>query len=400
MWAKRKDTIMKYKVLYTAIILLIYLVGRCIPLYGIDISSYANQAIGAEELLMQTISGDAYRSSVFALGISPYMIASILIQIIVACRSNDAKALISPKKINISIYMVTLLLAILQSLLRVQELRFGAAELPFFVMQAIAAIEMVAGVMVILWLSERNKKYGIGGQTALILVNILDGILSTIGQNMGRQLFIPLLISVVLVVIVIVMENAEKRIPVQRISIHNIYADKNYLAIKLNPIGIMPVMFSTAFFMIPRLLVFGLVLLFPHHAGILWLEENMALDSPLGIAVYLAVLYILTIGFSMVFIGPKDLTEQFLKSGDSILNLHAGRDTKRYLTGTVFRISFFSATVMGMCLGTPLALQCAGSIDSAVGMLPSSIMMLAGIWCNLYREMVAIQNYDAYQPFI
>ncbi len=196
------------------------------------------------------------------------------------------------------------------------------------------------------------------------------------------------------------MENTEKRIPVQRISIHNIYADKNYLAIKMNPIGVMPVMFSTACFMLPQFIVLLLALLFPEHSGILWWQQNMVLSRPLGAVVYILVLYALTIVFSMVFIGPGDLTEQFLKSGDSILNLHAGRDTKRYLSREVFRISFFSATVMGICLGAPLALQMRGGIDSTLVMLPSSFMMLSGIFCNLYQEFIVIRNFDAYRPFI
>ena len=62
---------MKYKLLYTGLILFVYLLGRGIPLYGIDTAAYANESVNAETLLMQTISGDLYRFSVFALGISP-----------------------------------------------------------------------------------------------------------------------------------------------------------------------------------------------------------------------------------------------------------------------------------------------------------------------------------------
>jgi preprotein translocase subunit SecY len=111
-------------------------------------------------------------------------------------------------------------------------------------------------------------------------------------------------------------------------------------------------------------------------------------------------LYFLTILFSLVFLDPSDITEQFLKSGDSIVNLHAGRDTKRYLTGVVLRTGICSATVMAVCVGTPLLLQLVGGMDSALVMLPSSCMMLVGIWCNLYQDGLAIRELDAYRPFI
>ncbi len=398
--SEQSGSILKYKLLYTGLILLIYVTGRCIPLYGIDLSARIGSAVSAEELLMQTIGGDRYRSSVLALGISPYMISSLVVQIAVALRDSDARAKLSPRKINRIILGMTLGLALFQAFIYAQGMNFTAKGSLLFFYKVIAVAEMVAGAMLILWLSDRNKRYGIGGQTALIYVNILDGILSAVsGQEIGR-LGIPIAVSLVMILVVVVMENAEKRIPVQRISIHNIYADKNYLAIKLNPAGVMPVMFSTAFFTLPRLLIAALALLFPEHPTVLWWLEHMTLTRLPGIIVYLVMLYILTVGFSLIFIAPKDMTEQFLKSGDSILNLHAGRDTKRYLTREVLIFGFLSATVMGACLGVSLILQMEGMIDSALGMLPSSVMMLTGIWCNLYREIITVRNFDAYHPFL
>jgi preprotein translocase subunit SecY len=201
-------------------------------------------------------------------------------------------------------------------------------------------------------------------------------------------------------VLLIVMETSEIRIPLQRISIHNIYADRNYLAFKLNPIGVMPVMFSSAFFMLPQIVLAGLIYLFPENLVLQLVKEQMTLTKPLGIATYILILYILTIGFSMVFINPSDLTEQFLKSGDSILGLHPGRDTKRYLIKVLLGLSFGSATIMALCLGVPMCLQMWDKMDNTLAMLPSSVMILTGIWCNLYQEIVSIKNMDAYQPFL
>ena len=162
----------------------------------------------------------------------------------------------------------------------------------------------------------------------------------------------------------------------------------------------MPAMFSTAFFMLPQLLIGGLAWLFPENTEIIWWQENMTLTKPLGIGVYIVVLYCLTIFFSRIFINPREMTEQFLKSGDSIINIHAGRDTKRYLSKVIVRISLLSATVMSICLGVPLYLQMNGTFESSLVSLPSSFMMLTGLWCNLYREMEAVKDLDAYKPFI
>lgn len=396
----RKDSILKYKLLYTALVLFIYLLGKNLPLYGIDLSAYANQTLDTATLLIQAISGDVYRRSVFALGISPYMMASILVQMVIAFRSADAKARISPKKKNYIMLELTLIFALFQAVLQVRNLSFAVTGQRLMLAQAVSVVEMIAGAMIILWLSEQNKKYGVGGQTALIFVNILEGIVAILTKGSMESLVIPLLISLIVIMLMVILENAEKRIPVQRISIHNIYADKNYLAIKLNPIGVMPVMFSTAFFMLPQLLVTGLAWLFPGQETIIWWQENLILTKPLGVIVYIVILYALTIGFSRVFLNPTETTEQFLKSGDSLAGIHAGRDTKRYLSRNITRISLFSATALSLCLSVPMVMQLNGYMDNSLSALPASIMMLTGIWSNLYREVLSIRDMDAYEPFI
>lgn len=397
---RKKEYIFYQKILYTFLILLVYMIGKSLPLYGIDVSSYMNRSIGAEDLLRQTVSGDLFQCSLFALGITPYMISSILVQIVIACRSEDARKRISPRKKNWFTIMTTFLLALFQAVLQAQELKYNVTVDLLLFAQMIAILEMVTGAMVIIWLISRNKKYGIGGQTVLILTNIVDGIEHTIQGNDPEELIIPLCVGMIGMFIMLFMENSEKRIPLQRISIHNIYSDKNYLAIKMNPIGVMPAMFSTAFFMIPQLLIAGLLFVFPENANILWWQENMFMDKPLGMVVYILILYCLTIGFSVVFVNPKDITEQYLKSGDSFVNIHAGKDTRKYLVGVIGRISVLSATVMSICLGVPLYMQYRGNIDSLLVMFPSSLMMLTGLWCNLYRESEAIKNLEAYKPII
>ncbi len=396
----KKLHILRDKLAYTSVIIFIYLLGRCLPLYGIDVSAYSILPGNAEILLMQAISGDVNRYSLFALGISPYMISSLLIQIVVSCRNTGNRGRVSPKKINRAQLALTFGFAIFQAVLHVQNLKFRVASVELFLAKAVCILEMVTGVMMILWLAGRNKKYGLGGQTVLIYINIVDGMFTTLAGHSLKALGAPLAVSLAVMVIMIIMENGEKRIPVQRISIHNIYADKNYLAIKLNPVGVMPVMFSTAFFMLPQLVITALLFLFPERDSLIWWKENMVLTRPLGIGIYILILYLLTIGFSIIFISPGDAAEQLLKSGDSILNLHAGRDTRNYLTREVLGIGMFSATVMSICLGIPMTLQLKGGIDQGLVMFPASVMMLTSLWCNLYQEFLAIQSYEAYQPFI
>lgn len=386
---------MLYKLAYTGLVLLVYILGRCIPLYGIDTSPNRIGYASAGEMWIQTIGGDAYRSSVFTLGVFPYMISGLIVQIFIACRNLISDTKISPGKVRRASVTVTLIIAVLQAFSQVKQLKFRVTGDMLPAAGGIVVIEMITGVMLIMWLSDRNAKYGFGGRMLFALVNILDRIMATVSGHTIQSLAIPLALAAMMMVITLVMENAEKRIPVQRISIHNIYADKNYMAVKLNPVGVMPVMFSTMLFMLPQLLVSLFRILFPENAGIMWWQENMSMSKPFGIAVYIVCEYLLTFGLTLMMISPKDVTEQFLKSGDSIVDIHAGRDTRRYLRSVVCRISFFSATVMGVCMGVPLVMQIEGNIDSTLVMLPSSVMILTSFWCGFFREYRTISNYDA-----
>lgn len=395
-----EQQITRQKMLYTMLLLLFYMVGKTVPLYGVNHSAYVGNRIDAQRLLTQTISGDIQQISLFALGISPYMIVMLAVQIINSLRKLNTEAKISVKKTNQAVMAFTVALAFFQAVLNVRNLIFAEYVKFVFAAQCIAVLEMITGAVLIVWMAERNARYGIGGQTAFIFINILEGILKMLLECDPGELMLPLLLSLTAMIVIVLMENAEIRIPMQRISIYNIYADKNYLAFKMNPIGVMPVMFSTAFFMLPQLLISGLDWMIPGNCCIEWWKANMILSAPLGITVYIGILYVLTIGFSLIFISPDDLAEQFLKSGDSIVNIHAGKDTRRYLGKTIFGIGIFSATVMGIFIGVPLFLYMKGLISPELSMLPASVMMLTGICCNLFREMKTIRIHDSYKVFL
>ncbi|MCI8613946.1 MAG: preprotein translocase subunit SecY [Lachnospiraceae bacterium] len=396
---KGKKYFIEYKLAYTAIIILVYILGRNIPLHSVDVSAYKAASGNAEIMLMQAIGGDVNQYSLFALGLAPLMISSLLMLIVMSCWKIRTKVKMSPKKMKDIQLILILIISVFQALIRVQELRFDVIGKLLFTARITAAMEMVTGVMLVMWLTERNKKYGLGGQVVLIYINIIDGIMKTV-MRYNTETLLPLCVSIVALFATLIMEGSELRIPMQRISIYNVYADKNYLAIKLNPVGVMPVMFSSAFFTLLKLIMSGLHWLFPESEAILRWQENLVLTNPVGIGTYIAILYFLTIGFAMIIISPGEIAEQLLKSGDSIMNLHAGRETRKYLTGKLCIISFFSATVMSVCLGIPMILQLTGDINGELVMFPVSVMMLTGLWYNLYQEFKTVKSYEAYRPFI
>lgn len=397
---QKKGNIFKSKLLFTFLIILAYIAARCIPLYCVDINAFMDESIGSDILLFQSIGGDLYKTSILALGLAPYISGSIIVQMYAAIKKAGSKSQVSPKTIGTATVTLVMIFAVVQAYLQVEKLEFIATDVPLIVVKGVAMLEMIVGALLIMRLSTKNKEYGIGGQTALIFVNIVDGIMRVIISNFGMGLIIPVVISLMAMIIMIMMEGIELRTPVQRIGIQSVYADKNYLAIKANPTGVMPIMFTSAAFMLPQALLGLLVKLRPENRTISYINTQMNLNSITGIIVYLILLIILTVVFAFLFIDPSNISEQLLKSGDSIVNLHAGPPTKKYIYSSLLHMCALSAVVMCLCVGVPLFLQYFGVVNGKISMLPTSFMMLSGMFCNLYIESVAVSSFDEYVPFL
>lgn len=388
------------KLIYTMMIIAIYEVMRMINLFGVDVSKMINSDVNADMLIGQIVGGDLYRCSITAVGFAPYMIAGIIVMVLQTMQSSDSKSQISSKKINRYTLLLTVIIALIQSILRSNELEYIYTGVWRNVARFISIYEMVLGTLLVLWLSMRNKRYGIGGQMSLILVNVYGGIVKTIQGIEVEKIVRPVLFGFAMMLIMIFMENAEKRIPLQRISIHNIYADKNYQAIKFNPIGVMPVLFASAVFMLPQFIVKTILLNSPNNKTVTWLVDNMVLGKPLGIFVYICIIYILNLLLAWAMINPKDLADAFLKSGDGIENIRPGKATRRYLRRNLLFRTFISSTVLSICLGGSMLLQMSNGVDSKIAMLPTSIMMFSGLGCTIYRESEAIISMDSYSAII
>lgn len=397
---KQKEHVLRYKILYSVMVMLIYMVGRNIPLYGVDISKYQEAEVNAQTIMVQAMTGDIRNCSIFILGLWPYMLSSMLIMVVVAVLSLDKTRKISPKKINIATVVLTLIFSAFQAYSKVETLIYKADGMPLVVTKGIVFLELITGMLVVMYLCDRATKYGIGGRTSVFMVNIVDGMMTMFMKTTPDKLMIPLAIGLVEIVVMIVLETTEKRIAVQRVSIHNIYADKDYIAYKLNPVGAMPLMFASVAFLLPQAICTVLESFDPENQTVEWVAENMTLTRPLGIWTYMGIICVLTILFAFIMLAPGTKAEELLKSGDSILDIYAGKPTKRYLFRNVLALSVFSAVVLAVCQGVPLFLQFIEYVDPALVMMPCSIMMSTGMWITLYREAEVYWNMDRYEAFI
>lgn len=393
---KEKTHLVRNRCLFSIIIIVIYFICHRIPLNGIDMSAYDNLGLDLGAVLSLAVNGSSKQCYVMSLGISPYITASLVISILFAIRSKEARARTSPKAMNYWITALTFIITLAQSIFYALNLKYVDRN----VMSVLLAIlELMAGASIAQYLLMKNQKYGVGGFAPIIIVNMAETLIGTLMKSTIDALMIPLAISFVMVIIMIFMEMHEKKIPLQRVSVHNVHADKNYLAIKYNPVGFMALMFGSAIFMVPQLIV---ALIHHYHKSeiINFLFKNLNMSTVFGMRVYVVMMFLFTVLLSLLFVNPKDLSDDLLQGGDCIENIPAGKPTRRYIRKWVLFFSCLSGLIMCGCLSLCMYLQYKGIVDASVAMLPTTFMMLSGFVCSIYLEIRAYRDFDSYKPFI
>lgn len=397
---KNKTHELRRRLLLTVLILAIYMVGRSFLLYNVDPAAYQLEELNSQNIMISMISGDRYQYTVFALGIMPYITSMLIMWIFMAIRGAEFKTRFSPQKMERVTLTLMIVIAVVSAVSRADSLVFKKSSVDIQTLKVIAVAEMTAGAAVIYKLASINKEEGIGGQTPIILVNILDNLAATIQKFTWAELQRPIFLCLVMAAVILTMENILVRIPVQRVSIHNIYADKSYIALKLDPIGVMPVMFAVSFFMLPQLAVRFLLLFYEENHTLQFIYGKLNLTTPAGVAIYLGIVFALNLIFSFIMLAPADMAEQLQKNGDSIVGVYAGKRTKRYLRRKLLLLTFFSGCVLCLLMGTSLGLALKGEISPGLALLPATAAILTGILCPLYREVKAYRKFDSYSFFI
>lgn len=393
---KHSDALLFQKLIYALLVILLYAIGRSIPLYGVDIQELRAEIYGADQFLLHSIGGDKMQYSLFALGISPYITSSMAVTLINACRSPESRAKTSQKKLQRIILMGTVIAIVIMSYIKVVQLPFIYDGKSLLFARFVAFLQLFTGGVLIVRMISRNQKYGIGGQSLIIFINVIEQMVTSFVRTSWRD--VPIFVGVCCLVmfVMVLLENIEIRCPIQRISIHNVHAEKNYLAIKLNPVGVMPIMFASAVYSVPRLIVGFLSAMNPNSSYLTWILRETTLSRPVGIATYVVIIYLLTIGYGFITISPDNISEQLLKGGDSLEDIRAGKETKRYLGRKLLIAGLTGATIMSLFIIAPMMF---GNIDSGyqtgLATIPAA-MIVTGLWCNIYREIQAVNAYDSY----
>ena len=416
------------KLLLTLLLLLIYRLGCWLPVPGVVGIEFGEGQTFFN--LLNSMSGGALSQGTFlALGVSPYITSSIIIQLLAAVipswENLKNEGADGRKKIEKYTKIAALIIATAQALGIVIGLKssgyidtkyFGSA--PEFVSISFVVLMLVAGAMFTVWLGEKITEIGIGnGMSLLIFVGILSSagtaLLSTfknisaggdIAVNAIWQLVLFLVVMLVIFGLVVFVDGAERKVPVQyakQIKGRKMYGGQStYIPVRVNANGVMPIIFATSILTFPQLLF-----------SIFWADKttgfigwwNKWVGS--GTWIYTILLGLLILAFayfySMLNFNTQDISRQIQQNGGFIPGIRPGKPTADYLGGISKRITLFGAIFLGfMAIIPTFIFKAIGTTALTSAFSATSILIVVSVALEFDKQLEAQMLMRNYRGFL
>jgi len=420
---------LRNKILFTLFIFALYRLGATIPVPGVDLLAVRDFADQAEQSgfvgLLNLFSGGALTQlSIFALGITPYITASIILQLLTVVipklQALQEEGEHGRKIITQWTRYATVILALLQStgfayLFHSGQFTGGVDLIPNFTPRnvVIIVVTMTAGTALLMWMGELITQRGIGnGMSLLIFVSIISQIPSQLAileaNSQSYQFIIILGTMLALTVGIIFIEQGQRRIPVQfskRVRGRKVMGGQStYIPLKVNMAGVIPVIFATSIMYFPALLSSALPSTGWGASIRNWIDQNMLSTSGIGFSP--SLWYIFLLAFLVVFFtyfytaiqfDPERQADMIQRQGGFIPGIRPGRATVEYLSFVLARITMPGATYLALVTILPSILGWFWGVP--VGLSGVSIIIVAGVALETTKQIesqLTMRNYEGF----
>ena len=399
---------LRKRIIFMFFMILVIRFGTQIVVPGIDIASLKSQS--DTNTLYAIITGGSF-GTIFALGIGPYITASIIMQLLTVAipplEQINKEGEEGRKKINKYTRWVAVLLAFVQGIGQIYSIR-AAFTYQNFWSYFVALLSMITGTILLMWLGERLTEKGIGNGTSFIIfVNILVSIPSTIkalyvdaiGNGIVGVIKIVIILAafIFLVAFVILVQDGERRIPVQ-------YSKKvmgrgkmfggqtTFIPIKVNIAGVMSIIFAIS------------LLQFPQTIYQLWKTEWLAkvveilsITNPIGAILYIILIFCFTFFYTSFAFNSIEVSENMKKNGGFIPGIRPGKPTSEFIQNVVDRISFIGACFYAIIAMIPVLFQWIFKVQ--IGFSGTTLLIITGVALEIVKQLesqLLMRNYKGF----
>nr|ARW64207.1 SecY-type transporter protein [Chondria sp. (in: red algae)] len=399
------------KIIITVGILFIARMGVFIPIPGIDNQGF-NESLTDNKIIsfLNVFSGGGFSTiGIFSLGIIPYINSSIITQLLVKIvpqleeiQKNEGETG-KQKIVKITRYF-TLIWAIIQSIsisLWIQPYAFNQNK--HFIIDSV--LTLTTGSMIILWFSEVITEYGIGNGSSLI---IFQNIISNVPKNINKYeintpsnlpiiiLIISLCISI-LVGNIIIQDSKRKINIVSSKELGNLtnLKKQNYIPLKLNQGGVMPIVFASATISLPQYFIYSGNSKNQLFSNIFKLTIN---NNIIYLLLYSILIVAFSYFYSSIILNPEDIAENLQKMGASIPNIRPGKETIEYLRNTINKLTFIGSIFLFIIAQLPFIISKTTQINVLQGLGTTSLLILVGVAIDTAKQIqtyIISEQYDS-----
>jgi len=421
---KTKD--IRNKILFTLAMLVIFKVGTYIPAPGVNPDAF-NQNKGSQGItdLFNTFGGGALQNfSILAMGIMPYITASIVMQLLqmdVVPKFTEwsKQGEVGRKKINQFTRYFTIVLAFVQGLGMSYSfnnmLGGNLIQNTSVLNYVLIALVLTAGTAFLMWLGEQITQFGVGNGISII---IFAGILSSMPNSLiqfYQQSFvgaddttmawlkaIGLFVGMILLTVgAVYVLQAIRKIPIQYAKRQtqgaggSLSANATYLPLKVNAAGVIPVIFAMAFFMLPK----TLTLFFPDQE---WAQTVTNYADPshnIGMIVYVILIIAFAYFYAFVQVNPDKMAENLQKQGSYVPGIRPGDQTKKYITKVLYRLTFVGSIFLAFIAIIPILAIKLMNLPQAIQVGGTSLLIVIGVAIETMKTLEAQLNQREYRGF-
>ncbi|HEX9866557.1 MAG TPA: preprotein translocase subunit SecY [Acidimicrobiia bacterium] len=419
---------LRAKILFTLAMFGVYRLGATIPVPGIDLEAVqlfqSQQQAGGIYGLLNLFSGGALESfSVFALGIIPYITASIIMQLLTVVipklQTLQDEGESGRKVITQWTRYLTVILALIQStgftyLFHIGRFTGGIDLIPNYTPGRVilVVLTMTAGTAMVMWLGELITQRGVGnGMSLIIFVSILSQFPFIFGQIWGQtvaaalpvRFVVIVAIFIAMIVAIIYVDQAQRRIPIQfakRVRGRRVMGGQStYIPLKVNTAGVIPVIFATSVLLIPSLLITAI----PSDAAWVqsvyrWIDENLGGTGNVSwwyILILFSLIIFFTYFYTAIQFDPEKQAEMIQRQGGFVPGVRPGRQTARHLGFILNRITLPGSIFLAVIAVLPAIAGAMWNIQIAFSGV--SILIVVGVALETMKQIesqLTMRNYE------
>lgn len=416
----------RQRLLYTLMILVVFRIGTHITVPGVNASAIVTFANAGFFGILNTFSGGALSNfSIFSMGVSPYITASIVVQllqmdILPTFVEWSKQGEVGRRKLNTATRYLTIVIGFFQAFAISfgfnAYANYGLINNPGISTYLLIALVLTAGTMFVTWLGDMITVNGISNGVSIIIFagivarmphDIYEFYVNQLQGKADEELYraygftAALAVAIILVVMLVVyIEQAQRRLPILYSKRPTGANEASWLPLKINSAGVIPVIFASSFIALPQTVLSAVHGQYSEESWYQVATNIFDYQKPAGASLYIFLIVVFTYFYAFVQVNPEKVAENLQKQGGYILSVRPGKDTEHYISGMLLRLSTVGALYLGGISLLPMIAAALWNLPRGLMLGGTNLLIVVGVALEISRQIEGRAIKRKYKGFI